>query len=217
MYKQIELPYAFNALEPHIDAATMETHYQKHHATYTKNFNELTEKAGIQNKPAAVILAHWKAKSEGKPEAQGIRNNGGGFYNHNLYFGHLAPGGSQPEGELAKAINASFGTLGEFKDAISKAAIGQFGSGWAWLSSDKDGKLTISATPNQDNPLLVTEGVQVPILGIDVWEHAYYLKYRNLRADYIKAFFEVVNWHQVAENYEKAKTADFQHHHHHEK
>lgn len=207
MYKQIQLPYGFDALEPSIDALTMETHYTKHHATYTKNLNDLAQAAGISEKPIEVILAHWKRKGQGKEDAQGIRNNGGGFYNHNLYFGHLAPNsGGEPDGVLGDKIKAVFGSFAAFKEQISKAAVGQFGSGWAWLNTDTAGTLSISASPNQDNPLLETEGVLRPIFGIDVWEHAYYLKYKNLRADYVNAFFDVVNWQQVARNYEAAQT-----------
>lgn len=206
MFEQIKLEYGFDALEPHIDTATMETHYGKHHAAYTANLNNLAKAAGIDEKPIEIILAHWKRKSEGKADAQGIRNNGGGFYNHNLYFGHMSPnGGGLPSGELAEKINEAFGSFDEFKEKISNAAATQFGSGWAWLGSDKAGNLSVSATPNQDNPILVTEGEIVPVLGIDVWEHAYYLKYRNLRADYIKEFFNVLDWNKVAENYTKAK------------
>lgn len=204
MFEQIKLDYAFDALEPHIDALTMETHYTKHHATYTKNLNDLTAAADIADKPIEVILAHLKRKAEGKPDFAGIRNNGGGYYNHNLYFGHLSPnGGGEPDGVLADKIKEAFGSFADFKEQISKAAIGQFGSGWAWLNRDGDGKLSISASPNQDNPLFETEGALQPILGIDVWEHAYYLKYKNLRADYVKEFFEVVDWAKVAHNYSK--------------
>lgn len=205
MYEQIRLSYAFDALEPYIDTATMEVHYQKHHAAYTKNFNDLTQKAGIADKPAEIILAHWKAKSSGKDDAQAIRNNGGGFYNHNLYFGQFSPAGSRsPEGVLAEKIDSAFGGLASFKEQITKLAIGQFGSGWAWLGTDSEGDLSLSATPNQDNPILETEGKVYPILGIDVWEHAYYLKYKNLRADYVAAFFEVVDWKKVSDNYEQS-------------
>lgn len=206
MFEQIKLDYAFDALEPHIDALTMETHYTKHHATYTKNLNDFAEKAGIADKPIEIILAHWKNKSAGKADAQGIRNNGGGYFNHNLYFNHLsANGGGEPTGILADKIKEAFGSFADFKDQISKAAIGQFGSGWAWLNRDNDGKLSISATPNQDNPILETEGLLQPILGIDVWEHAYYLKYKNLRVDYVKEFFEVIDWNKVAHNYDTFK------------
>lgn len=205
MFEQIKLGYTFNALEPHIDTTTMETHYQKHHATYTKNFNVLTQNAGISEKPADVILAHWKKKSAGEKSAQGIRNNGGGFFNHNLYFGHMSPlGGGVPAGELGDKIQDEFGSFDSFKEQITKLAIGQFGSGWAWLNTDVKGKLSLSASPNQDNPLLESEGALYPIMSIDVWEHAYYLKYKNLRADYIEAFFEVIDWDIVTNNYKSA-------------
>ena len=203
MFEQIKLTYGFDALEPHIDALTMETHFTKHHAAYTKNLNDAAEKAGIAGKSIEEILSGWK-KNVPEDVKTAIRNNGGGFYNHNLYFDHLSPnGGGEPSGALADRIKASFGSFDGFKEQITKAALGQFGSGWAWLATDRDGALKIMASPNQDNPLLETEGVWRPILGIDVWEHAYYLKYRNLRADYLKAFFNVVDWSKVAKNYER--------------
>lgn len=205
MFEQVKLAYGFDALEPHIDALTMETHYTKHHAAYTKNLNDAAEKAGIAGKSIEELLSGWK-KSVPEDVKTAVRNNGGGFYNHNLYFDHLSPsGGGEPSGALADKIKATFGSFADFKDQISKAALGQFGSGWAWLATDADGALKIMASPNQDNPLLETEGVWRPILGIDVWEHAYYLKYRNLRADYVKAFFNVVDWGKVAGNYERRR------------
>lgn len=205
MYEQIQLDYAFDALKPYIDTATMETHYQKHHAAYTRNFNDVTQKVLIANKPPEIIMAEWKAMYQGKDDGQAIRNNGGGFYNHNLYFGQFSPeGGIPPAGILAEKIEAAFGSFGSFKDQISKLAMGQFGSGWAWLSTDADGNLSISASPNQDNPIIETEGKIYPIMAIDVWEHAYYLKYRNLRADYVAAVFEVIDWNKVTANYEQA-------------
>lgn len=201
MFEQIKLPYAFDALEPHIDTATMETHYLKHHAAYTKNLNDAAEKAGLTGKSIEDLLSHWKAEVPDDVKAA-VRNNGGGFFNHNLYFGHLAPkAGGEPSGALADKIRDDFGSFADFKEQISKAAIGQFGSGWTWLAADGGGALKVMATPNQDNPLFETEGLWRPILGIDVWEHAYYLKYRNLRADYVKAFFEVVDWNAVSKNY----------------
>lgn len=204
MFEQIKLNYAFHALEPHIDAATMETHYTKHHAAYTKNLNEAVEKAGLAGKTIEELLAGLKSVPEEVRTV--VRNNGGGFFNHNLYFGHIAPGaGGEPTGALAEKIREAFGSFAEFREKISKAAAGQFGSGWAWLATDRKGDLKIMATPNQDNPITETEGAWQPIFGIDVWEHAYYLKYRNLRADYVKAFFEVVDWNRVAENYEKIR------------
>lgn len=204
MYQQIQLPYAYNALEPHIDALTMETHYTKHHAAYTKNLNEAAEKAGVADKPIEEMLS---SLNEVKDEAlrKTIRNNGGGYYNHNLYFGTMAPGaGGRPEGELAEAIDRQLGGFENLKSELSRLGAGQFGSGWVWLSARKDGTLALSATPNQDNPLMEGNGL-TPILGIDVWEHAYYLKYKNLRGDYIKAFFEVIDWKAVAKNYARVK------------
>jgi Fe-Mn family superoxide dismutase len=201
MFEQIKLPYAFDALEPHIDTATMETHYLKHHAAYTKNLNDAVEKAGLNGRSIEELLANWKAIVPDDVKTA-VRNNGGGYYNHNLYFGHLAPGaGGEPSGALADKIRDTFGSFAGFKEQISKAAVGQFGSGWAWLATDGGGELKIMATPNQDNPIFETGGLWRPILGIDVWEHAYYLKYRNLRADYVKAFFEVVDWNAVTKNY----------------
>ena len=205
MYEQIKLDYAFDALEPHIDALTMETHYSKHHAAYTKNFNDRAEASGFVGKPVEIILAHWKKKALEKSDAMAVRNNAGGYYNHNLYFGHLSPnGGGVPSGVLADKINSTFGSFDVFKEKLSVAAAGQFGSGWAFLSTDRNGNLSISASPNQDNPILETEGELTPILGLDVWEHAYYLKYKNLRASYIEAFFNVVDWNKVAKNYDDA-------------
>lgn len=200
MFNQIQLPYAYDALEPHIDALTMETHYSKHHAAYTKNLNDAALKAGVADKDISLLLSSLDQISD-EALRKAIRNNGGGFYNHNLYFGTMSPnGGGEPEGDLKAALNQAFGSFSDFKDKLSGLAAGQFGSGWGWLSSDRNGKLILSSSPNQDNPLMEGNG-HVPILGIDVWEHAYYLKYKNLRADYIKAFFEVVDWNAVAANY----------------
>jgi len=201
MYTQIKLPYAFDALEPNIDALTMETHYTKHHAAYTKNLNDVAEKAGVADRDIVSLLSNLNSiADEGLRKA--IRNNGGGFYNHNLYFGTMSPkGGGQPSGALAKAIDRDLGGFDALKEKLSALAAGQFGSGWGWLSADKSGKLVLSSSPNQDNPLMEGGGL-TPILGIDVWEHAYYLHYKNLRADYIKAFFNVVDWAAVAANYD---------------
>lgn len=200
MFNQIQLPYAYDALEPHIDALTMETHYSKHHAAYTKNLNDAALKAGVADKDISLLLSSLDQISD-EALRKAIRNNGGGFYNHNLYFGTMSPnGGGEPEGDLKAALDQAFGSFSDFKDKLSGLATGQFGSGWGWLSSDRNGKLILSSSPNQDNPLMEGNG-HVPILGIDVWEHAYYLKYKNLRADYIKAFFEVVDWNAVAANY----------------
>ena len=208
MFEQVKLPYAFEDLEPHFDTLTMETHYLKHHASYTKNFNDLAKNAGIDDKPVEVIFANWKRKGEGKPDAQGIRNNGGGYFNHNLFFGQLSNDHAhEPSGELANIINNTFGSYDSLREELTKLATGQFGSGWAWLNTDIDGNLSVSSSPNQDNPILESEGKLYPILAIDVWEHAYYLKYKNLRADYVKAFFEVVDWNKIAKNYESAKLA----------
>lgn len=205
MFEQIKLPYSFDALEPHIDTLTMETHYSKHHATYTKNLNDAAQKAGIEGKSIEDVLAGWK-KDVPEDVKAAIRNNGGGFYNHNLYFGHLSPnGGGEPSGELGTKLKDTFSSFADFKDQISKAAVGQFGSGWAWLATNAAGDLRVMASPNQDNPLLETEGEWQPILGIDVWEHAYYLKYKNLRVDYVKEFFEVVDWKKVEDNYKNRR------------
>ena len=193
------LPYAFDALEPHIDAKTMEIHHDKHHAAYTTNLNAAIEGTDLADATIEEILA----KGTDKPA---VRNNGGGFWNHNLFWETLAPNaGGQPEGELAAAINEAFGSFEAFKDEFSKAAATRFGSGWAWLIV-KDGKLAVTSTPNQDNPLMPVADVQgQPILGLDVWEHAYYLNYQNRRPDYINAFFNVVNWAKVAELFAAAK------------
>ena len=183
MYKQYQLPYDYEALEPHIDALTMETHYSKHHAAYTKNLNDAAEKAGVAGRDITELLANLDSIADSGLR-KAIRNNGGGYYNHNLYFSTISPdGGGEPEGALA---------------------LGQFGSGWAWLSAAAGGKLLLSASPNQDNPII--EGSSfMPILGIDVWEHAYYLKYKNLRADYVQAFYNVIDWKAVAANYEQVQ------------
>ena len=206
MFEQINLHYAFDDLEPHFDTLNMETHYLKHHATYTKNLNNLTEASGINDKPIEVILANWKRKIDGKSDAKGIRNNGGGYFNHNLFFWHLSKNGAEkPSGELANKIDSTFGSLDELKEELSKLATGQFGSGWAWINTDLYDNLSVSSSPNQDNPILESEGKLFPILAIDVWEHAYYLKYKNLRGDYIKAFFKVLDWDKVTENDVSAK------------
>ncbi len=202
MFSQVELGFEMDALEPHIDKLTMETHYGKHHAAYTKMFNELSEKAGVADKDAAEILGSLDSISD-ETLRKGLRNQGGGYYNHNLYFSTLSPDPAKaPSGKLLEKINEAFGSLDEVKDRLSKAAIGQFGSGWSFLSADKDGNLFVTASPNQDNP--ISEGTgRTPILALDVWEHAYYLKYKNLRADYVKEFWEVLDWKKVEELYEK--------------
>ncbi len=203
MFEQVKLDYAYDALEPYIDALTVETHYAKHHATYTKNFNDAAEKAGLMDQSIEDILINWNKSDLGEVKTA-IRNNGGGYYNHNLYFDHLGPNaGGEPTGLLAEKIIQTFSTFADFKEQISKASIGQFGSGWGWLATNASGELRIMASPNQDCPLLETEGVWRAIMAIDVWEHAYYLKYKNLRADHVKALFELIDWNKVAKNYER--------------
>ena len=197
MFLQYSLPYDFGKLEPHIDKLTMETHYTKHHAGYTNNLNAAVEKdSSLEEKSIEHILGNLDSVSDANLRTA-IRNNGGGFYNHNLYFSTISPDGAKsPTGKLDDQIKKDFGSLDSLKDAMGKAALSRFGSGWAFLSVDKDGKLTVSSYPNQDNPLMDKKGI-TPILGIDVWEHAYYLKYKNLRGDYIKAFWNVVDWDAV--------------------
>jgi Fe-Mn family superoxide dismutase len=197
---QVPLPYAYNALEPYIDAQTMEIHYTKHHAAYTSNLNDaLDELEEITPETIEEILA----KISTFPAV--VRNNAGGYYNHNLFWTVLAPNaGGEPTAKLAVAITLDFGSFAAFKAAFSQAAASRFGSGWVWLISAK-GKLSVASTPNQDNPLMdISEAKGTPILCLDVWEHAYYLKYHNRRADYIAAFWEVVNWAKVAELYEQS-------------
>ncbi len=193
------LPYAYDALEPHIDAQTMEIHHSKHHAAYTNNLNAAIAGTDLEGKTIEELLL-----VAGKNPA--VRNNGGGFWNHNLFWNVMSPaGGGQPTGALANAIDAQFGSFDAFKEAFSKAGITRFGSGWAWLGVKADGKLCVCSTPNQDNPLMdVVEDKCTPILGMDVWEHAYYLKYQNRRPDYINAFFSVINWDAVSVAYHAA-------------
>jgi Fe-Mn family superoxide dismutase len=195
------LPYAFDALEPHIDARTMEIHHDKHHAGYTSKLNDAINGTPNEGKSIEDIL---KIVDQLGP---GVRNNGGGFYNHSLFWEIMGPNaGGNPSGELAAAIDSAFGSFDAFKEKFANAAATQFGSGWAWLLVGADGKLHVSSTPNQDNPLMpVAEVKGTPILGLDVWEHAYYLNYQNRRPDYISAFWNVVNWEKVAEKYAKAK------------
>lgn len=194
-----KLSYAYDALEPHIDAKTMEIHHTKHHQTYINNLNNAIEGTDLADKSIEDILKNLDL------ENKAVRNNGGGHYNHTLFWEILAPNADgTPTGALAEAIDKKFGSFDAFKDEFAKAATTQFGSGWAWLSV-KDGELHVSATPNQDNPLMPgIGGGGTPILGIDVWEHAYYLNYQNRRPDYINAFFNVVNWDKVAEKYQAA-------------
>jgi Fe-Mn family superoxide dismutase len=189
------LPYAYDALEPHIDARTMEIHHGKHHAGYTSKLNgaiEGTEMAGLS---IEELLANHV-------DNLAIRNNGGGYYNHNLFWAIMGPNAGMPEGDLAKAIDDSFGSFDSFKEQFSNAAATRFGSGWAWLCKHPGGKLEVCSTANQDNPLMPGVGCSgTPILGLDVWEHAYYLHYQNRRPDYIGAWWNVVNWEEVAKNY----------------
>ena len=204
MFEQVKLDYAFDALEPHIDTVTMETHYGKHHATYTKNFNDAVEKAGLGGKSVEEILSSLSSVSD-EALRNALQNNGGGFYNHNLYFSVMSPKkGTKPSPALAEAINRDFGSLEKLIETLQNLALGQFGSGWAFLSADKEGKLYATKAANQNNPFM-EEGQHAPILGIDVWEHAYYLRYKNLRGDYLKNFFEVLDWEKVSENFERGR------------
>ena len=193
------LSYAYDALEPNIDARTMEIHHSKHHNGYTTNLNNAIAGTPLINKSIEEILSGLDM------ENKAIRNNGGGFYNHRLFWKIMSPnGGGIPSGALAEAIDNKFGSFEEFKTTFSKAAATQFGSGWAWLCVKKDGSVDVCATANQDNPLMQDIGCEgVPILGIDVWEHAYYLNYQNKRPDYINAFFNVIDWSTVNELYLK--------------
>jgi Fe-Mn family superoxide dismutase len=201
-YQLPKLPYGYDALEPHIDARTMEIHYTKHHQTYINNVNAALEKyPALAEKSVEDLISDLSAIPEDIRTA--VRNNGGGHANHSLFWTIMGPkAGGEPKGELADAIQSAFGGFDGFKDQFSKAATGRFGSGWAWLSVDGGGKLILSSTANQDSPL--SEGL-TPILGLDVWEHAYYLNYQNRRPDYIAAWWNVVNWKQVASNYSRAK------------
>ena len=191
------LPYAFNALEPHIDARTMEIHHGKHHNAYVTNLN-----AALAGKPEESLSLEEINKNISKYPAP-VRNNGGGHYNHSLFWTVIGPNaGGTPSGELADAITTAFGTFDEFKTKFAAAATTRFGSGWAWLIKDASGKLAITSTPNQDNPLMdVAEVKGTPLLGLDVWEHAYYLHYQNRRPDYIAAFWNVVNWNEVTKRF----------------
>ncbi|UCG22914.1 MAG: superoxide dismutase [Chloroflexota bacterium] len=196
------LPYAVDALEPHIDAMTMRIHHDKHHAAYTNNLNNaLSGNAELEAKSIEEILANLGSVPEAIRTA--VRNNGGGYANHALFWATMGPNaGGQPSGDLAAAIDGALGGFDAFKETFSKAAMTRFGSGWAWLYVDGAGQLAVTSTPNQDTPLM--EG-NTPILGLDVWEHAYYLNYQNRRAAYVAAWFNVVNWNAVAENYASAK------------
>ncbi len=198
-FKMPELGYAYDALEPHIDAMTMEVHYSKHYAGYTRRFNAAVKEAGLEGTAIKDIFRQVSKFPEG------IRNNGGGFWNHRLYWKCMSPdGGGEPEGDLLKALEKNFGSAEKFRSRFSEAASGLFGSGWTWLVNTGN-ELAISTTPNQDNPLMdITEVQGFPLLALDVWEHAYYLKYQNRRTEYISAFWNVVNWEFVARRFEKS-------------
>ena len=193
-----KLPYAFDALEPHLDARTMEIHHDKHHAAYVNNLNSALEgNKDLQEKSALELIKDLDEVPENIRMA--VRNNGGGHVNHSMFWSSMgADGGGDPGGKLAEDIDAAFGSFDDFKAAFKKAGMTRFGSGWAWLAVDKDGSLTVTSTANQDNP--VSEGL-IPLLGLDVWEHAYYLKYQNLRGDYIDAFWNVVDWGHIRSAY----------------
>ena len=195
-FELAKLGYDYTALEPHIDARTMEIHHSKHHAGYTNNLNAAVDGTDLAGKSIEEILSGVSGQSAA------IRNNGGGFYNHNLYWEVIAPGGAPaPEGVLLDAIKDTFETIENFRESFAKAAVTRFGSGWAWLVLQNN-KLVISSTPNQDNPLMDVAEVQgTPILGIDVWEHAYYLNYQNRRPDYVNAFWNLINWDEVARRF----------------
>ncbi len=195
-----KLPYDFNALEPHIDAKTMEIHHGKHHNGYVTNLNKAIEGTDLENKSLEELM-----KVAGSNTA--VRNNGGGHYNHSLFWKLLSPNGvGKPSGELASAIDAKFTSFDAFKEEFNKAATTRFGSGWAWLCVDESKELCVCSTPNQDNPLMdVAEKKGTPVLGLDVWEHAYYLKYQNKRPEYITEFWNVVTWEEVSKRYAAAK------------
>ena len=201
-YTLPDLPYATDALEPHIDTKTMEIHHDKHHNAYVNNVNGALDGAGVAEQSIEDLCRNLDSVPEAIRGA--VRNNGGGHANHSLFWTIMSPnGGGQPGGDLAGAIDAELGGFDQFKEAFSKAAATRFGSGWAWLSVDPSGKLVVESTPNQDNPYMAGS---TPILGVDVWEHAYYLNYQNRRPDYVAAFFNVIDWNAVADRYAKAKS-----------
>ncbi len=196
-FQMLGLPYAYDALEPNIDTKTMEIHYSKHHLAYTNNLNKAIAGTDLENKTIEEIL------SELDLENKAVRNNAGGYYNHNLFWEILSPEKTEPSGALLEKINADFGSVDALITQLKEAGAKQFGSGWSWLVVNKDGKLQVGSTANQDNPLMPNIGISgTPILGIDVWEHAYYLNYQNKRADYLDAIFNVLNWNKIAEKYE---------------
>jgi Fe-Mn family superoxide dismutase len=196
-----KLPYAYDALEPYIDARTMEIHHTKHHQGYTNNLNNAIAGTEMEGQSIEQILTNLDMNNKA------VRNNGGGFYNHCLYWEVMSPnGGGKPEGELGDAINKAFGNFESFADTFATAAKTRFGSGWAWLCVHKGGAVEVCSTPNQDNPLMPNVGCGgTPILGIDVWEHAYYLHYQNRRPDYVNAFFNIINWDEVTKRYQLNK------------
>ena len=194
-----DLPYNFDALEPHIDSKTMQIHHGKHHAGYTSKLNSAIEGTNLDGKTIEAILKGLDMSNSA------LRNNGGGYFNHCLFWEIMGPNcGGSPTGRLSAAINDAFGSYDDFKSSFSSAAGTRFGSGWAWLCTDAQGNLEVCSTANQDNPLMPGECGKTPILGLDVWEHAYYLNYQNRRPDYVSAFFEVINWDKVSEKYNKA-------------
>lgn len=196
-----KLPYEYNALEPHIDARTMEIHYSKHHNGYTNKLNAAIDGTDMDGKSIEELLKIASSNTA-------VRNNGGGYFNHNLFWSVMSPnGGGTPSGDLAAAIDEAFGSFDAFKDAFAKAAGTRFGSGWAWLCVHKGGKVEVCSTANQDNPLMDADNGcgGIPVLCLDVWEHAYYLNYQNRRPDYVQAFFNVINWDEVSKRYEAGK------------
>ncbi len=204
-YQLPEIPYAFNALEPHIDALTMEIHYTRHHQTYVNNLNAALEGSGVAPQPVQTLIAGLSTLPESLRNA--VRNNGGGHANHTLFWSVMSPaGGGEPSGDLARAIDTDLGGFDAFKAAFTQAALTRFGSGWAWLTVNAEGTLSVESSANQDNPLMTGIGSgNTPILGLDVWEHAYYLKYQNRRPEYIAAFYHVIDWAGVARRFLNAR------------
>jgi superoxide dismutase, Fe-Mn family len=193
------LPYAYNALEPYIDARTIEIHYDKHHRAYFTNFINAIKGTTLEGKTMTAIFASISKQTDA------VRNNGGGYYNHLFFWNNLGTGSAKPSSDLSAAITKTFGSFDKFREAFSTAAKTRFGSGWAWLYLTADKKLAIGSSPNQDNPLMdISEGKGIPLLTLDVWEHAYYLKYQNKRADYVDAFWNIVNWEEVGRRYQQA-------------
>ena len=196
------LPYDYAALEPHIDEQTMRIHHDKHHATYVTNLNNAVAGTEFENMPIEELIANLDRVPDAKRTA--VRNNGGGHYNHTMFWEIMGPnGGGQPSGALAEAINSTFGSFDALKEEINKAGAGRFGSGWAWLVVGPGGELSVTSSPNQDSPVM--DGSGTPILGVDVWEHSYYLKYQNRRPDYLNAWWNTVNWDAVASRYQAAR------------